>query len=378
VAKKEESQESYDFVPPDFDEDAFIHKEMVEFKTTIIRTVVALVAAIASWGVFVAMDGNAKSAWPATLAICIGFGLLLKPIFARFADITVYKRMDWVGTAFVFFLTWLAFFTLAVNPPIGDFSPPQVFASADPPVQTTDGAIRITYLASDNAGTPQHTLRLTRDGVEVPAPQISTDPSHPGRHTALFGAPDAVPGRYSLEVRATDGRGHTTAATANFTIREGSILTVRTPAENRLAEGTEVLVLVDANACSVAAPPCLRTVYFRPLSGGESVPFEYNEGKGGWFATSRFAKWQEGNNTGRIAAEFIDHHQGTVRIQGGPPVETAQVYTFQVSPPPGERYTVTVMPQPPDMPLMAPGYGLLGAVAALLGVALVLRRRQPE
>lgn len=375
---KDAGSDGYNFVPPDFDEDAFIHKEMVAFKTTSILFVWAIIAAAAAWAVFRLLKGDFKSAWPASIAVCAAFGLALKPLFRRFTDISHFKRGNWVGTGILFFFCWLAFFTVALNVPLSDDSPPQVMVAADPPVQAEGGQVDIHFLASDNSATPGYTLEVTRDGAPLlTVPAVAQD-RRAGHYAVILASPDTVPGHYVAKLTSTDSRGHASpAAQANFTVQAGDFLTVRTPAGGNLtaAGGDEVFVFIDAKPCTLALPPCLRTVYFEPTGGGEAVPFEYSEVKSGWIATAAFDKWKSGPNTGRIAADFMDHYQGPLLVEGipGPDVmRSKETYTFNVQPP-SERHEVTVLPTVAPRQAPIPAYGPIGVLASLLGVALVLR-----
>jgi len=375
VAKGDNGSDGYEYVPPDFDEDAFIHKEMVEYKTTVIRSIVAVVAAVAAWAAFIFLEGDDRLVWWAGLAICAVFGLALKPIFQRYTDISQWKRMDWFGTGFMYFLTWLALFTVAVNPPVSDISPPQVQASADMPVQQEGGTVNLYFLATDNdhlEGEPQFTL--TRDGQPLtPMPPVSQ--TRPGHYTMVLSNPTTVAGRYTATAVATDGRGHTIQAAVNFTIQAGEAIKVFVPPGGNLTVGgaEEILVRLDAKPCTLAPYPCVHSVYFQPNASLPSVPFEYTEAKGGWIATAMFDKWSSGTSTGRIVAQFLDHYQGQTRIAGGK-LETKGMYTFHVEPA-SERHTVSLMPQPGAPYVSVPGYGALGTLAAVLGCAFLLRRR---
>ncbi|MFO1532333.1 MAG: hypothetical protein ABR562_01320 [Thermoplasmatota archaeon] len=373
---KDSSDDGYEFVPPDFDEDAFIHREMVEFKTTVIRTLWAVLAAAAAWAAFVLLKGDPKAAWPAGLAICLAFGLALKPLFQRFTDVTIYKRMDWVGTGLMFFLTWLALFVVAVNPPVTDISPPQVLVSADPPIQAEGGQVMVNFLASDNAGHPTYTLELTRDGVTVPAPVATKDAKH-DHYGVLLASPTTTPGHYNAKVTATDGRGHTSSGQANFTIQPDFLSVRLPPGGNLTPAGEDVFVQVAAKPCTLSAPPCLRTVFFTSGPDGEPVPFEYDGTRDGWFAAAKFSHWKTGANTGHIEADFMDHYQGPARVEGIPgpePLVSKESYTLNVQPP-AERHDVEVLPTAAPQQVPIPAYGLFGVMASILGAAMVVRRR---
>ncbi|MGB1697177.1 MAG: hypothetical protein ACPHK8_02125, partial [Thermoplasmatota archaeon] len=104
--------EEYQFEIPDFDEEAFIHKEMTSFRTTAVLFAWGILAALLSWGIFVAVDG-AKTAWYLGLAVVIGFLYALRIVYPKLnIDVAHFKRREWMGTGFLLFFTWLAFFIL--------------------------------------------------------------------------------------------------------------------------------------------------------------------------------------------------------------------------------------------------------------------------
>ena len=382
---KDEEKSGYEFVPPDFDEDAFIHKEMVAFKTTTILFLWAVVAALVSWGAFLLLKGNTKSAWPAGLGICLAFGLMLRPLFKRFADISHFKRMNWVGTAILFFFCWLAFFTVFINPPVSDISPPQVEVSADPPLQAEGQEVRITMLAADNdrlAGDGRPTLTIERNGQPVPTPPFNASAN--GLYTIPLASPHTMAGNYKVRVTATDGRGHTATAQANFSVTAAELLNIRLPPGNNLTGDSDIRAVVQARPCIAegAQIPCIRRVLFRPdgcLTADCIVDFEYSDGFEAWYATARFANWKPGVQNGTVQAEFMDHYLGKQAdgqpnlIKGGI-VPSPGRYTLHVDPP-AERKDPVAVPPPPAPTSTVPGYGLMGAALAVLGAAFFLRRR---
>src|SRR5688572_26885864 len=133
----------YEFIPPDFDEDAFIHRELVSFRTTLILFLWAIVAAAVSWAAFAGM-GGADTGWLVGLAIAAAFFLGLKRIFALLkVDIAHFGRKEWLGTAALYFFTWLSFFIIAINPPVSDFAPPRVEVLPAPHAQLADGTVSV-------------------------------------------------------------------------------------------------------------------------------------------------------------------------------------------------------------------------------------------
>ncbi|MFA5944900.1 MAG: hypothetical protein WC876_10595, partial [Candidatus Thermoplasmatota archaeon] len=110
---KDGKDSDYEFIPPDFDEDAFIHREMVSFRTTLLLFLWGIVAAAVSWGAFAAM-GGVKTGWLVGLGIAAVFFLGLKSVFTMLkVDIKHFGRREWLGTGALYFFTWLSFFIIA-------------------------------------------------------------------------------------------------------------------------------------------------------------------------------------------------------------------------------------------------------------------------
>ena len=90
ASEKKESKDGkdpdYEFIPPDFDEDAFIHKELVSFRTTSILFVWGIVAALVSWAIYGPMGAD-RGAWFAGLAVCAAFGFSLKVLYTQLKEI---------------------------------------------------------------------------------------------------------------------------------------------------------------------------------------------------------------------------------------------------------------------------------------------------
>lgn len=366
----------YEFKLPDFDEDTFIHREIVSFKTTAILVGWAIVAAAASWALFAALGGNTASGWLAGLAVCGAFGYGLKFLFPKLgADISHFKRREWFSTGSMFFMAWLAFFIVAINPPVSDFSPPHVELSADPPLQAAGGNVTLHVLASDNAGAEVPAVTLVRDGTALPVELKPTD--HAGHYEARLEGAQA--GRYTLRAVADDGR-HSTAASLDFSVG-GDPFTVEGRGRlDSLADRIVVRLPKDVpaalHACAPEdvqkARPCLRAVRLVPTDGqGGNVTLEPKEGF--WVADANHAGWHDGENHVRLEAEFLDHFVGASLVDGGR-FQSPQQTTVNVTASRGS-FEPTVLPDPVVRPLRVPAPAGLLVAAVLLGAAAVARRR---
>ncbi|MEA3144589.1 MAG: hypothetical protein QOG31_1913 [Thermoplasmata archaeon] len=366
--RKDAKDDGYQFVPPDFDEDAFVHREMVSFKTTAILFVWGIVAAAASWAAFVAVGGS-DLGWFIGLALCALFGYALKVLYPRLgADIAHFKRKEWVGTGFLFFFTWLSFFVLAVNPPVTDIAPPQVFLHAGPPIQEAGSPVTIDVFATDNQKVSSLEVRVTRDGAELTVPFDTVGPNH------LRGTlPTTAAGRYTATATATDPKGHTGRQVANLTI--GRVLDVTWPPGNLLNDATQVFVKVGgATACTADYDKgrnhdCIRTVELRSRDG-PSVTLEPSGG--GWRADGTFAGWATGNHTYQVVAEYPTQFLGSHPVPGGN--VTGPSATLNVASA-GGTHQVAIPPEPSARSVLVPAPSLGLVAVALLALAFLLRRR---
>ncbi|MHB1261682.1 MAG: hypothetical protein ACYC2H_08180 [Thermoplasmatota archaeon] len=241
--------DDYEFIPPDFDEDAFIHKELVSFRTTLILFLWAIVAAAVSWGAFAAM-GGAKTGWLVGLGIAALLFLGLKRLFLMLkVDIKHFGRREWLGTGALYFFTWLSFFIIAINPPVSDFAPPRVELHASPLVQETDDRVTIDLFVEDNHAVEAHAFEL-RHGDEVLA--TTGDLQDLGRGHYRYEAVGLAPGTYEAVASASDDKGHDGNDSITFAVIE-KILQVTLPEGGRMDAATDQVLV---KSLSDAYGPC--------------------------------------------------------------------------------------------------------------------------
>jgi len=366
--------EDYEFIPPDFDEDAFIHREIVSFRTTSILFVWGIVAAAVSWAAFAGLHG-ASVAWLLGLAICAVFGYSLRWLFPRLgADIAHFGTRDWLGTAFLFFFTWLAFFILAINPPVSDFAPPRVELHASPALQQAGGTVAVDLFVEDNTKVTDHAFAVTRGGAAVPFTLSNPEPGH---YRALLA--NASAGAYEATATAHDPRGHAGNATIAFTVAP-QLLTVDLPEGGTFDSPTDqVLVKASDPALKPCTfnkgaynAPCVRAAELR-FSDGRALDAEYSSVFGGWQATPAFAGWSPGPNNFTVALQMLATYAGNTRVDGGN--ITAGPFTVTMAQPIG-THVAALVPEPTAHQRRVPGLETPLVAAAVVGLAMVLRRRR--
>jgi len=151
--RKEEKEE--EFKLPEFDEEAYLRKEITATKLMLIVIFLAMIAAALSY--FLTMAGVV------VVAFFAGFSLIfllryLPSIFG--VDTKGFEKKDWLGQATTYFFTWLAIWVLIMNVPFADVTLPsltvyvngqQVVSGRDPSAGGKGWAI-VTAKVADNAG----------------------------------------------------------------------------------------------------------------------------------------------------------------------------------------------------------------------------------
>jgi len=213
MAKKRRKEEEEEFKLPDFDETAFLRKEITGAKMILLVILLAIIAAVISY--FLTLAGIAVVAFFAGLAVV----LLLKYIPKVFGvDTSKLEKKDWLGYGSTYFFAWLAIWVLVMNMPFSDVTSPEltVFVNNN---QVTPGAIdvgvpgfpvNITAKATDNAG-------ISDVWMNTSAHPERLDLQQDGGNTWTYQIPG---GTLPLQVTvfATDINGHETLVT--FTMKK--------------------------------------------------------------------------------------------------------------------------------------------------------------
>ncbi len=359
----EESEESYEFVPPDFDEDQFIHKEMVSFRTTSTLIVVGILAAVISWLLFPTV-GEGMGWWVGILVAGAAFAAL-KPLYKALKfDISHYARREWLGTGFLMFFTWLAFFMILLNPPFSDHAAPTVDVFTSPNAVQEGGQLTIDLFVRDNAGIEAFTFEVNNGTATLAGKDDLTSLGN-GHYRYVMTAPA---GMLAVTATAEDAKGHSTAASKEVLVEPG-LVTFDKPD-----------VLTRTTIALVTVPDSLN-VYAVYADGdgdvatrGDRVWFQHDEALGGWKATSNFAGWDEGENTFTLIVEERNRFEGQTLVPGGILRDGPHTMTVEN---PGDfkggqpkRANPTVAPA-----LEVPGVEVPLLIAGLVAVALVARRK---
>ncbi|MGB1586763.1 MAG: hypothetical protein ACPHID_06945 [Thermoplasmatota archaeon] len=348
--------EEYQFIPPDFDEDQFIHKEMVSFHTTVVLFFAGIVAAIASWGAFAALDG-ARTGWLVGMVILAIAFAFLRPLFRILKiDIAHWARREWIGTGFLMFFTWLAFFIMLVNPPVSDFADPQANLYVTPTTPIAGEDVTLDLFLHDNDAIAGYTSTLTGPNGLVTVDLIDAGPDHE-QATLRLG-----PGDYSWFVHVDDTNDLSRDVWHNFTVTAG---------------GLDVSIDADDIYPVQARVPGDAKAYwavYADIAGGDRVYLEYEDRVGAWVATTNFEGWNAGNNTFTVIAEEKNRFDGNTLLLGG--THENGPHSLFVANPGDYDDSIPSRANPTDPPVVnIPGLEVPLLIAGLIAVAFIARRR---
>jgi hypothetical protein len=200
--RKAGEEEEDDFGPPPFDEKEFYTTELDLAKATMVAAVWGIVMAVVSAAVF-ALTGTFYIA----LAAGVAAALVLKPMLDRLRLVQRQtEAMKWLGMFFSYFMCWMSFWILLVNPPIMDLSPPQL-KDRTPAYQELGSTLRLSIEVMENSGVSEMTAEIT-----VPGGGVDTRESFMEVTTKLYQLDlnYTVPGIYSYRVQVEDGTGRST------------------------------------------------------------------------------------------------------------------------------------------------------------------------
>ncbi|MBC7081301.1 MAG: hypothetical protein H5T44_03560 [Thermoplasmatales archaeon] len=133
----------------EFDEKKFKEKERKKAKIYFVSFIFGIIMAILCTFFWINLPMNIR--WPLCFLLGIAsVGFLAKLFQIVKLDIKNFNKKDWISSIFYYFLTWLAFFILFINPPFYDASPPKIEIIALPELQQENGTITIFAHVTDN------------------------------------------------------------------------------------------------------------------------------------------------------------------------------------------------------------------------------------
>ncbi len=135
---------------PEFDEKKFKEKERKKARIYFVSFMFGFIMAIICAFLWINLPVSIRM----LLCFLLGFasiGFLAKLFQIVKLDIKNFSKKDWISSIFYYFLTWLAFFILFINPPFYDASPPKIEIVTLPELQQENGIITIFAHVTDNS-----------------------------------------------------------------------------------------------------------------------------------------------------------------------------------------------------------------------------------
>jgi len=202
MARRKRKDEEPDWVAPEFDEVRYMRTEIQAARTAVVTIGWAVVGAIVS---FLLYSVNPALAFFAGIAVGIGMYFML-PLIG--IDIGPFKRRDWIGHGVTYFFSWLAFWILLLNPPIGDFTVPTIQGISVSPytpgyvgdlacIEPASGRVDLNLVMLGN--TSIFVLFRASDNVGLASLLVTVSPGGGGSPfsppaTAISGLPDQCKG----------------------------------------------------------------------------------------------------------------------------------------------------------------------------------------
>ncbi|UCF07724.1 MAG: hypothetical protein JSW28_08795 [Thermoplasmata archaeon] len=225
--KVKEEKEKYEYIPPEFEEEEFLRKEVRETKTLLVTVGYAALIGIASFGL--TFTDAALGALLGIVAV-----VFLRHIYPLIRiDTSQIEKKQWAGNIIMYFFTWLAIWILLTNPPFSDSAGPTVksvgvYFESSPGMWTLHNEsnnitvgmnVSINATIRDNVKVDRDTIRifLKANDVEItPVGGASMTNSKEDRYFYGFSPQDI--GRYEYEIKAKDVNDNPVSKTGVFNV----------------------------------------------------------------------------------------------------------------------------------------------------------------
>jgi len=212
--KKEEEDEEFSF--PEFDEEAYLRKEVDLSKASFVTIALAIPAGVLLYGLTLLQVPIL--AFFVGMAATFGLSRILPRIPWPKVDFAKFERKDWIGQGGTFFLAWLTVWVLLINVPFTDVTPPafagvsasdgRMTIAISPGIQNSglqSGTIWINASIFENGGLESVSITVTgfSSSAMAPVPGFPTIWS-----TSIVLTSPANP---TVTITARDAAGHETA-----------------------------------------------------------------------------------------------------------------------------------------------------------------------
>lgn len=165
--KKRKKKEPFEFKAPEFDEAAFMKREVEGAKAAMITIGYAFAVALASWAL--TLSGLAPVG--GLLGFVALYGLrYLYPLAG--VDLSKFDWKLWAGNGAIHLFAWFAFWVLLLNPPFLDISPPVIHNAAVPGGTPTNVGFGGSSQLPLGGGTSFQVLANVTDNQQLVSVQI--------------------------------------------------------------------------------------------------------------------------------------------------------------------------------------------------------------
>src|ERR1041385_7229105 len=219
MAKEGLDKEDLPFEIPEFDENEFVRKELISFRTTVTIFVFALLVALTTFFIWRATHFP----FLALFLLAVATGAALPFIYrALRIDIGHFGRKEWLGTITLHVFFWLGFTLLLSTPPISDNAAPKIDAYAAPSVQGVGEPLTLAVYAADNQALDMSKLQMClrfngTTGASSNCENV-TWTQVPGKDIWTANWTAQKQGTYKLQVNAADKTGLSEVRTIDIMI----------------------------------------------------------------------------------------------------------------------------------------------------------------
>lgn len=116
-SKREAPEEKYELPVPPFDADAYVAKEVINTRATIVLALFGVLLGVVSNILVFALDSAGANKLPGVAVLLFGLVAVKGVLETCGVDATEWGRKDWLTHGAVLFFTWLSVWVLLQNPP---------------------------------------------------------------------------------------------------------------------------------------------------------------------------------------------------------------------------------------------------------------------
>jgi hypothetical protein len=371
--REKDEEEDKPFKIPKFDEEKFLKRERRNIKTTFISVLFGLLMAFVCFGFWALMGKQTSMRWPLVLLVAIANMAFLRYVFLRLnIDLTDFGRKNWFTSYAFYFIAWLIFFIILVNPPVYDEEIPRVELVVLPEMQELGGTVKIVAKITDNVGIEKGNIQFS---IMDPGGNASS-PDFTYQDTIFYyeyQSPSSLSSdidEYTYTLTVTDGSGLTNEKTGIFSYSND---TIKLPDPQKANERPGADVTYTTPIIFDVGPSVSRVYY--TVNDSSPINASYDADEGYYKTTPKMEGWvpDQNNVTVKVYAEIIYYFINSLEDYNNTIVDTNEYY-FIVA----DNYDIGD-DEPPEIALpqpyghYIPGFELLLFLVSLIIVAIIFK-----